>query len=224
MLRFCRLKEGPKAAYLLGWVAFAIAFGGAAFPARGQPPAAPRSAAPELLNSERIEQQFGSYGVEVLRSDARLRVANLYSATSPANGEQKPRTCRTFAVTRYPEVVASEFAAEHEQILGGGSIGAVFASHGWRVTKTHLYYGEVDAAPRIAELMHVAPGTRLALDAYVLVVTKAGASREYAAIVEIHHPDYLRSTDLAAIYGPPDARGREPLLAELLADAQAAAR
>ena len=39
----------------------------------------------ELLNSERIEQQFGSYGIDVLESDAEMRVSNLYSLS----GQQK---------------------------------------------------------------------------------------------------------------------------------------
>ncbi|HET8697208.1 MAG TPA: hypothetical protein VFO94_06970, partial [Gammaproteobacteria bacterium] len=158
-----------------------------------------------------------------LQSDAHLRVANLYSETPAAAGEPGPRTCRTFAVTRYPNEVAAAFAAEHREILAGGSIGAVFAAHGWRVTKAHLYYGETEATPRVAELMRIAPGTPLALDAYVLDIAKGEARFEYASIVEIQPPDYLPLPELAAIYGPADDHGRERLLASLLADAGAAA-
>ena len=32
-----------------------------------------------ILNSERIEQHFGSYGIEVLASEAGLRRSNLFS-------------------------------------------------------------------------------------------------------------------------------------------------
>ncbi|HET7133350.1 MAG TPA: hypothetical protein VFJ95_13930 [Gammaproteobacteria bacterium] len=212
------------AACLLSFTALCLAFGTPATAPRAQPPAAAPAAVRELLNSERIEQKFGSYGIAVLRSDARLRVANLYSESRSAAGETERRTCRTFAVTRYPDEVAAAFAAEHREILAGGSIGAVFAAHGWRVTKAHLYYGERAAAPHVAELMRVAPGARLALDAYVLEIAKGDARFEYASIVEIHHPDYLALPDLATIYGPPNARGRERLLASLLADADAAAR
>lgn len=204
-------KRRLAAACFAGWLAVCAA---AAAPAQPAPPPAR-----ELLNSERIEQKFGSYGIAVLSSDARLRVASLFSTAVGG-----ARTCRTFAVTRYPDVIAPPFAAEHREILEGGSIGAVFASRGWRVSKTHLYYGLTGAAPRVAELMGVALGTRLALDAYVLAIEKDGAAFEYAAIVEIHHPDYLGVADLAAIYGPPNPRGREPLLASVLADAEAAAR
>jgi len=78
----------------------------------------------QLLNSERIAARFGNYGIEVLAGDSRERVSNLYSE---ANGE---RTCRTFAVVRYPAAIDSAVAAEHDEIVRGGSIGAVFAAHG----------------------------------------------------------------------------------------------
>ena len=32
-----------------------------------------------LLNSERIKQKFGSYGINILDANAELRVSNLYS-------------------------------------------------------------------------------------------------------------------------------------------------
>lgn len=217
MRGFSQGKRPRTAAYVVGWLAFCVAV---AIPAQ---PTAP--SARELLNSERIEQKFGSYGVTVLHSDARLRIASLFStAQSDGVGSAAQRTCRTFAVTRYPDEVAPAFAAEHREIVAGGSIGAVFAAHGWRVMKTHLYFGEIDASPRVAELMRVAPAARLALDAYVLEIAKDGAAFEYAAIVEIHHPDYLRLPDLAAIYGAPDPSGRAALLQSLLADAETAAR
>ncbi len=151
---------------------------------------AERASAPsqrrELLNSERIAQRFGSYGIEVLENDGRVRVSNLYSM------EQGGRICRTFAVVKYPDSIDPALAAEHDEIANGGSIGAVFAAHGWRVGKTNLRFLEVDASPRVAELMHVAAGTRLAAHAYVLDVSRGGRSIEYALLVEIHHPDYLQ--------------------------------
>jgi hypothetical protein len=160
----------------------------------------------ELLNSERIERRFGSYAVEVLTSDSATRVTNLYSTHRGA------RICRTFAVSRYPAVVDPAFAAEHAEIVAGGSIGAVFAAHGWTVRKTHLYYGELQAWPKLAALMHIAPATTIAEDIYVLEIVKGEARFEYATIAEIHHPDYLRSADFPALYGRADARGREDLV------------
>ena len=163
-----------------------------------------------LLNSERIEQRFGSYGIEVLESGAEYRVSNLYSGT----GAQ--RICRTFAVVRYPPRVDPAFAAEHAAILAGGSIGAVFARAGWRVEKRHLSFGTLAATGRVASLMHIAVDTPLAVHVYVLEIVKGQRRFQYAAIVEIHHPDYLRVADLRTIYGPPNSSGEEALLGTML--------
>jgi hypothetical protein len=176
-----------------------------------------QSSARQLLNSERIAARFGNYAIEVIASDPRERVSNLYSE---ANGQ---RTCRTFAVVRYPLAIDSALAAEHDEIVRGGSIGAVFAAHGWRVLKTNLRYFEIEAPERVASLMRVATGTRLAAHAYELDVAKDGRTFQYALLVEIHHPDYLKRGDLEAIYGPADATGREAALADLLSAASAAA-
>jgi hypothetical protein len=181
-------------------------------------PAVAQPGGRELLNSERIQQAFGSYGVEVLANDAKTRVTSLYSSDAGA------RTCRTFAVVRFPAAVDPAVAAEHAAIGAGGSIGAVFAANGWRVLKTHLAFGEVEASPRIAALMHVPVGTRLAEHAYVLDVAKAGKTLQYAALVEIHHPDYLRRADLERIYGKANAGDRRDLLEDLLASAAKAAQ
>jgi len=172
----------------------------------------------EPLNSERIQQTFGSYGVEVLASGARTRITNLYSVDAGT------KTCRTFAVVRFPPAIDPAVANEHAAITSGGSIGAVFATNGWRVLKTHLAFRELEATPRLASLMHVAVGTRLAEHAYVLDVAKDGTTVEYAALVEIHHPDYLRRMDLERIYGGADAGARPALLDDLLAAAAEATR
>jgi len=147
-----------------------------------------------LLNSERIEQTFGSYGIEVLESDGTVRVSNLYSL----EGDQ--RICRTFAAVRYPAEIDPRFATEHELILDGGSIGAVFKQRGWAVNKSHRHFGEVTATPRVAELMGGVEAPRLAIHIYMLEVVKGDAAFEYATIAEIHHPDYLTLDDLRSIY------------------------
>lgn len=183
--------------------------GGACAQSVGQR-AAPPQPGRALLNSERIEQRFGSYGIDVLESGAEYRVSNLYSL----DGGQK--TCRTFAVVRYPDRVDAAFAAEHEAILAGGSIGAVFAAAGWRVEKRHLAFATLAATPRVASLMRIASGAALAVHVYVLDIVKGESRFQYAAIVEIHHPDYLGVGDLRAIYGVPDPGGREELVATML--------
>ena len=174
----------------------------------GQTPGQP--AGRELLNSERIAAAFGSYGVEVLEQDEQVRVSNLFS------GAGQDKTCRTFAIVRYPLRLDGAVSAEHAEIVAGGSIGAVFAAHGWQVRKTHLSYADRPASARLAQLMRVAVGTTLAEHIYVLDVVKDGPAIEYAVLAEIHHPDYLAVADLAKIYGPVDD-GRKELVAQLRA-------
>lgn len=198
-------------------LAFALDAQPASTAAEPRPPL-PEAQQRELLNSERIEQRFGSYGIDVLESDGRYRVSNLYSVHDGAP------VCRTFAVVLYPERVDPLFAAEHEEIVGGGSIGAVFARNGWTVTKTHLHFGELAATDKVARLMGLRAGVPLATHVYVLTVSKGGSSFDYATIAEIHHPDYLTLVDLPRIYGPPAAQERSATLRDVLAETEARMR
>jgi hypothetical protein len=161
-------------------------------------------------NSERIEQCFGSYGVELLESHGGIRVSNLYSV----NAAQ--RVSRTIAVVRHADAIEPRFAAEHQAILDGGSIGDVFCSRGWEIRKRHLYYGEVEPTPLTTSLMVGAAEARLAVHMYVLEVAKDGSAIDYAAITELHHPNYLRVADLPAIYGRLEPRRDERLIAAML--------
>ena len=179
-------------------------------PAAGQPYR-------EWLNSERIAAVFGDYGVEVLEQDERVRVSSLFSTAGQG------KTTRTFAVVRYATPVDPAVSAEHAAIVAGGSIGSTFASRGWEVRKSHLSYSERAATPKLAALMRIASGTPLAEHVYVLDVLKDGREIEYAALIEIHHPDYLRLEDLAKIYGAVDA-SRAELAAQLRATAAGRAR
>ena len=119
---------------------------------------------------------------------------------------------------RYAAPIDPAVGAEHAAIVAGGSIGAVFAAQGWEVRKTHLSYAERPATAKLAALMRIAAGTPLAEHVYVLDVVKDGRAIEYAALVEIHHPDYLDVGDLAKIYGAVD-EGRSELVAQLRATA-----
>ena len=166
-----------------------------------------RNPQPQPLNSERIERLFGSYGVEVLESDGRVRVSNLYS-TEPSG-----RFCRTFAVVLYPVEIDAALAAEHQRIVNGASIGATFKQSGWSIEKRHRYFGELEVQPedrRLAALMELSPPSRLAVHVYVLTLTRSGTSFAYATIVEVHHPDYLGLDELRAIY-PSETRTRSRL-------------
>jgi hypothetical protein len=71
---------------------------------------------------------------------------------------------------------------------------------------------------KLAALMRIAAGTPLAEHVYVLDVVKDGRAIEYAALVEIHHPDYLDVGELEKIYGTVDESRRE-LVAQLRATA-----
>jgi hypothetical protein len=192
--------------FVLFAVAAVAAVGPAALPERtayAQQAAADQAGA-ELLNSERIERRYGSYGVEVLEASATLRVSNLYSL------EDGGRVCRTFAVVLYPDAIDPAVAEEHRLIVAGGSIGATFAQRGWQVDKSHRHFGTTRATPKVAALMSIAPGTELAVHVYGLAAARAETSIRYATIVEIHHPDYLDVGALIAIYGSaPSATDRE---------------
>ena len=187
---------------LVSVFAFAVLFGVAA-----QQPAAPDR---ELLNSERIEHAFGSYGIEVLSSTSAVRVSKLFSTH---DGRE---ICRTFAVVAFPSSIDDAIATEHSLILQGGSIGATFAAAGWQVSKVHHYFGELPATDKVAVLMGGIEQRPLAVHVYALGVSKGGIEMEYASIVEVHHPDYLDHADIVGIYGPVDAAS-DGSVAELLA-------
>lgn len=150
-----------------------------------------------LLNSERIEQTFGSYGIEVIAQDDATRVSDLYS------GEADARVTRTLAVVSYPAVVDDAFAAEHEAIVAGGSIGATFRDAGWTIDKRDIYVGSADgdAVPPTAFEMMAIDEQDLALHVYRFDVARDGEAFEYATIAEFHHPDYLTAGALQSIFG-----------------------
>ncbi|MDE1463385.1 hypothetical protein [Spartinivicinus poritis] len=150
-----------------------------------------------LLNSERITLKFGSYGIKVVQNGEKIRVSNLYSESD------NKQTTRTLAVVVYPEMVAPAFKQEHQQIVAGGSIGATFKKSGWKINKQHTYFGEIAASPKLSQLYQLMGGikpTGLAMHLYQLNVSKEGNQFHYATIAEVHHPAYLTSKDLQAIY------------------------
>ena len=165
-----------------------------------------------LLNSERIERKFGSYGIAVLEADASVRVSDLFSTDS----ETGERTTRTFALVDYPATVADAVAAEHDTIVAGGSIGAVFKASGWAVLKANLWFGNVLSTTRLQRMMRLPGQTQLAVHIYALEVEREGRREPYARIVEVHHPAYLSLDAVRGIYAPAWAGGGEAEAAELL--------
>jgi hypothetical protein len=152
------------------------------------------------LNSERIKQQFGSVGIEVIECSAERRVASLYSLENGA------RVCRTYADVAFNVSAVPELAVEHALVLAGQSIGAVFKGHGWSITKRHAHIGSVTLTPddsAILSRMRLEPPQRVALHCYVFEVRKDHSVFDYATIAERHHPRYLSAADLKAIYGGP---------------------
>lgn len=155
------------------------------------------SVQPELLNSARIEQRFGSYGIEVLRQEGAVRRSNLYSV------ENGVRVCRTYAVVRFVDPVHLELAATHRAVLAGESIGTTFDTAGWEIRKQTMHVGTVrvpDSQHVIAGLMQLDSATTLGLHVYQLFLEKNARSTHYATIVESHHPAYLTETDLMDLY------------------------
>ena len=151
-----------------------------------------------LRNSDRIKMKYGSYGIDIIENRDKIRVSNLYSIH---NGV---KTNRTFAVVAYPSLIEPAFKKEHEAIINGQSIGVVFEQNGWEIKKHHLYFGEIEMLPEHygdhSLFSDIGTG-HPAIHVYSLVVAKDNSEFEYAAIAEVHHPDFLQLKDLRTIYG-----------------------
>ena len=151
----------------------------------------------ELLNSERIEERFGSYGIEVLSEQPGLRKSALYS------GHGNERTCRTYAVVRFVDATDAKIDSEHEQILAGDSIGAIFKAGGWAIRKETLHIGAAElpaAGGEIVTSMRLKDPSEVAMHVYQLLLRKDDEAIDYATISEFHHPDYLNLADLRTLY------------------------
>lgn len=152
----------------------------------------------EWLNSDRIEQRFGSYGVDVLEDDGERRISSLYS--NAAIG----KITRTYAVVEYVGPARAAYADVHARIRAGGSLGASFRQAGWTVGKQHLFIGELEVPAtyrEIGELMQIELPASLATHHYLLTINRDGRTYNYATVTEIHHPEYLTAAGLREIYG-----------------------
>lgn len=153
---------------------------------------------PPLLNSERIFERYGSYGVEVLAQRDDLRITNLFS------GDPGNRTTRTLAIVRFEENDNAALSAAHMEVLAGASIGATLKARGFVVEKTTLAIDELlptAVTGRYLNLMRLDEPSPLALHAYRLLARAgSGTAYPYATIIEVHHPAYLTVSDLSAIF------------------------
>jgi hypothetical protein len=151
----------------------------------------------ERLNSERIADRFGSYGIDVVSSKPGMRRSNLYSE------ENGVRTCRTYAVVRFVDEPDALIDAEHAQILAGKSIGAIFKASGWAILKETLHIGTArldDSSHPVATLMRLEDGTDMAMHVYRLLLKKSDQAIDYATLIELHHPEYLDRSDLLNLF------------------------
>ena len=149
------------------------------------------------MNSERIQQVFGSYGVDVLLQSDQQRVSSLYSL------QLGKKITRTLAVVSYPESIPPSISNEHAKILSGQSIGEVLKNSGWQIEKHAVYLDEIESSPEydgVYALMGGIEYANLALHVYQIVVSKGDQRYRYVRIAEIHHPDYLNTTTIRRIY------------------------
>ena len=170
------------------------------------------------LNSERIAQRYGSYGVELIEQSQDARLSCLYSR----HGER--HVCRTVAMVWFQQPVDPELTEADRLIRGGASIGATFQRLGWHVEKANIDIGEYRLkSPDMGSRMDVAVPAALAMHIYLFRAERDGRRLNYATIVELHHPDYLDRKDVERLYRRlPDETLTTPELAAIRARARAA--
>ena len=154
-----------------------------------------------MLNSDRIEQRYGSYSVTVLSQDAGVRRSSLQSI------EKAGPVCRTYAVVLFSGSLADKILPIHELIVSGASIGSTFQDNGWSIEKQTTHIGSIelqDTGHPLAKLMDLDTPSTLGTHAYELRVSECDEVHYYATIIETHHPDYLDIRQLRDIYGHPE--------------------
>lgn len=152
---------------------------------------------PELLNSDRIEKQFGNYEIVILGQNAGVRRSSLNSV---ADGKS---TCRTYAIVQFVDGGDGEIEEPHQDVLAGQSIGTTFRESGWNIRKDTLHIGTLpmpDLQHPVARLMRLEHGADLAVHIYRMTLEKGDQSIQYATIIEAHHPDYLTAEALLELY------------------------
>ncbi len=149
------------------------------------------------MNSQRILQKFGSYGVDILLADDELRVSSLYSK---AEGKH---VTRTLAMVSFSTQMWDPFKKMHEQILNGASIGATFQASGWKIDKELLGVELLRYDPAFSQLykwMTLSRAFDLPVHTYVFRARKDKHEwMSYATIAEIHSPTYLTAQELTQV-------------------------
>ena len=148
-----------------------------------------------LLNSERIEQRFGSYRIEVIDHTAERRVSHL---SSVHDGQP---VVRTVAEVRFHEPLPDAALRSHRTILDGASLGSTLKDAGWTIEKHPV---AIRHSRRI-DFPGFDPDQRFATWTYRLMIKRPPHHPEpipYALIIEVYHPDYLTVRDLRQLVPP----------------------
>ncbi len=160
-----------------------------------------------LLNSERIEICFGSYGVEVLRQDGNLRIASLYSL------EGDERITRTLAVSEFASNLPDTLDTAYRAIRAGATMGATLEAAGWQVEKRQRYSGEV-ARSKASGCLSGPPDPQaqqsLAVQVYDLYAVREHEVVRFALLAELHDPRYLTLPDLQHLHAATDVQPQKP--------------
>ena len=150
-----------------------------------------------ILNSERIQMKFGSYGLDILYSDHDIRVSYLYSLDS---SNHKKKIYQTFAIVKFNESKIDQ--ETQKRIDNGASIGATLKESGWSINKINLDIARINSGEyplfKTSEISESLP--ILAAHFYKLEITKEDKSFDYAEILEIHNSDYLNYDELIKIF------------------------
>jgi hypothetical protein len=154
-----------------------------------------------LLNSERIQSCFGSYGVEVIEQQGNLRISSLYSHAADNSADN--RITRTLAISEFADGLPDSLQEAYAAIRAGASMGATLQASGWRVDKRHRYLGEVPASTNVRCMSGMPanqPPQQLAAQVYDLWVMREDEEVRFALLAELHDPSYLTLQDLRQIY------------------------
>lgn len=166
-----------------------------------------------LLNSERIEARYGSYGVRVLSQDETFRVSCLYSRHA---GNE---ICRTLAVVRFESAVPAPLEPPLARIRDGASLGATLREAGFEVIKRNVAFDGLgvdgESYPGIIDLLGLPRAAEVAihrydLDARSTIARSAMVEAAVARVFELHHPDYQSLDALRDYYSGLPESSRPP--------------
>jgi len=155
------------------------------------------SANEPILNSEKIEKKFGSYGIDVITNSNETRISFLFS-----HDKQNPnkKNYHTLAIVSYQDT--SNLGHLQIQIDNGASIGSTLKEGGWSVRKKHLQTDQISTSihPILYKWLDLKKTQQLAIHSYKLIIVKKHLVLNYADIIEIHHPRYISPAELKVMY------------------------